>query len=207
MNAEIEAKFVDVDIEDVRSRLKRVDATLDQPMRSMRRVLIEEPHHAADGSFIRIRDEGDRTTLTFKRRTRPDEASTIDSTHKLETTVGDFDTTVKIFQEAGWNYITYQESRRETWHLGDIEIVIDEWPWIKPYIEIEGESVEVVQEAARTLGFDWNEAMFGSVDVIYNRDYPNMTVRGIIDIKEARFGDPVPTKFNQAVAATPNIFK
>src|SRR5690606_13995375 len=100
--------------------------------------LIEEPHHVVDRSFLRIRDEGDRVTLTFKRRLKPDNASTVDSTHELETTVGDFDTTVKIFEEAGWKYTTYQESRRETWHLGDIELVIDEWPWIKPYIEIEG---------------------------------------------------------------------
>lgn len=195
MQAEIEAKFVDVDIEDVRSRLKRAGAAIEHPMRSMRRVLIEEPHHAADGSFIRIRDEGDRTTLTFKRRTSPDHASTVDSTHELETTVGDFDTTVKIFQEAGWPYITYQESRRETWQLGDVEIVIDEWPWIKPYIEIEATTVEAVQLTAKTLGFEWDEAMFGSVDVIYGRDYPDMTVRGVIDIKEARFDDPVPSEF------------
>lgn len=198
MQAEIEAKFVDVDIEGIRERLKGAGAELELEMRSMRRVLIEEPHHREDSSFIRIRDEGDRTTLTFKRRMNPDEASTIDSTHELETIVGDFDTTVKIFQEAGWDYITYQESRRETWHMGDVEVVIDEWPWIKPYIEIEGSSIESVQNAAKTLGFDWDDAMFGSVDVIYNRDYPDMTVRGIIDIKEARFSDPVPAEFGSA---------
>lgn len=195
MQAEIEAKFVDVDIADVRERLERLGATTTQPMRSMRRVVIEEPHHKADGSFIRIRDEGDQTTLTFKRRTLPDKASTIDSTHELETTVGDFDTAVKIFQEAGWEYLTYQESRRETWHLGEVEIVIDEWPWIKPYVEVEASSIGAVKETATALGFDWNDAIFGSVDVIYERDYPNLTVRGIIDIKEARFDDPVPPEF------------
>jgi adenylate cyclase, class 2 len=195
MQAEIEAKFVDVDIDVVRSKLKQAGGQLEQPMRLMRRVLIEEPHHAAEYSFIRIRDEGDRATLTFKRRTKPDSASTIDSTHELETTVGDFDTTVKIFYEAGWKYITYQESRRETWRLGDTEVVIDEWPWIKPYIEVEAASVELVQSTAMALGFEWRDAVFGSVDVIYDRDYPAMTVRGIIDIKEARFSDPVPAEF------------
>ena len=195
LQAEIEAKFVDVDIDDIRARLRAVGAVIAQPMRLMRRVLIEEAHHAAENSFIRIRDEGDRTTLTFKRRTQPDEASTVDSTHELETTVGDFDATVNIFKEAGWEYITFQESRRETWNLGDVEVVIDEWPWIKPYIEVEAGSVEAVQDAAEKLGFAWDEAVFGSVDVIYQRDFPKMSVRGIIDIKEARFGDPVPSEF------------
>ena len=195
MQTEIEVKFVDVVVEDIRERLKRAGATCEVPMRFMRRVLIEEPHHAAERSFIRIRDEGDKTTLTFKRRLLPDEQTTINSVQELETTVGDFDTTVKIFQEAGWDYVTYQESRRETWHYKNVEVVIDEWPWIKPYIEIEGSSEEAVKTAAAELGFDWADATFGSVDVIYTRDFPEMTNRGIIDIKEARFDDPVPHEF------------
>ncbi len=195
IQAEIEAKFVDVNIEDIRTRLAQVKAELEHPMRLMRRVVIEQEHHAAENSFIRIRDEGDRTTLTFKRRTKPDGTTTIDSTQELETTVGNFDVAVNILKEAGWDYITFQESRRETWRLDDVEIVIDEWPWIEPYIEIEGESIEAVQEVARKLGFDWNDAVFGSVDVIYQRDFPDMSVRGVIDIKEVRFGDALPREF------------
>lgn len=195
MQSEIEVKFLDVDIDEVRERLESIGATLEHPMRDMRRALIEESHHAADNSFIRIRDEGDKTTLTFKRRTKSDKETTIDSTHELETTVGDFETAVNIFAEAGWKYITYQESRRETWHYGDVEIVIDEWPWIKPYIEIEGPSEDALRRVAAELGFDWNDAVFGSVDVIYQRDFPKMTVRGVIDIEEVRFNQPVPEVF------------
>ena len=197
MKTEIEVKFVDVDIEDVRKRLKDAGAHLEHAMRDMRRALIEEEHHAADNMFIRVRDEGDKTTLTLKKKTKSLEESTIDSTYEIETTVGDFDTTVELFKVAGWHYTTYQESRRETWQFGDVEVVIDEWPWINPYIEIEGETEEAVRSAAATLGYDGETAMFGSVDVIYNRDYPNMTVRGVIDVKEVRFGDPVPKEFGE----------
>ena len=195
MKSEIEVKFVDIDVEDIRGRLKAADAELEQPMRLMKRALIEEPHHAAENSFIRIRDEGDKTTLTFKRRSLADEETTIDSTKEIETTVGDFNTAVEIFSEAGWQYITLQESRRETWHLDGAEVVIDEWPWIKPYIEIEAETEQIVRDVAGKLGFDWADAVFGSVDVIYQRDFPKMSVRGIIDVKDARFGDPVPSTF------------
>jgi len=195
MESEIEVKFLDVDIDDVRNRLTRAGAVLEQPMRFMRRALIEEAHHIKENSFIRIRDEGDKVTLTFKRRLLPDGVTTIDSTKEIETTVGDFDKTVTIFAEAGWHYITMQESKRETWHLDDAEVVIDEWPWIKPYIEIEASSEEIVRRVADVLGFDWKDAAFGSVDIIYQRDFPQMSVRGIIDIKDARFDDPVPKQF------------
>jgi len=195
MKSEIEAKFLDVSIDDIRERLNAAQAVLEHPMRLMKRALIEEPHHVKENSFIRIRDEGDKTTLTFKRRTLPDGTTTIDSTKEIETTVGDFDTAVEIFSEAGWQYITLQESRRETWHLDGAEVVIDEWPWIQPYIEIEAESEEIVRAVAAKLGLDWKDAAFGSVDIIYQRDFPKMSVRGIIDVKDARFGDPIPEQF------------
>lgn len=197
MKAEIEVKFVDVDIDEVRERLEKVGAVCEHPMRLMRRAIIEEEHHAAENIFIRIRDEGDKVTLCLKKKTKSLAESTVDSTYEIETTVGDFETAVEIFKVAGWPYVTYQESRRETWQYGDVEVVIDEWPWINPYIEIEGDSETAIRAAAADLGFDWNTAMFGSVDVIYTRDYPNMTVRGVIDIPEARFADPVPEVFGK----------
>jgi adenylate cyclase class 2 len=195
MKAEIEVKFLDIDIEDVRRRLEKAGATLEQPMRLMRRVLIEEPHHAKEDSYIRIRDEGNRATLTFKRRSSPDGKGSINDTEEIETTVGDFDTAVSIFSEAGWHYVSNQESKRETWRLDGAEVVIDQWPWINPYIEIEAETEEIVRRVADALGFDWKNAVFGSANVIFKRDYPNMSVRGIVDIKEGHFGDPVPKEF------------
>lgn len=195
MQTEIEVKFLDVDISDVRERLKKAGAHLEQPMRNMRRALIEEEHHAADNMFIRIRDEGDKVTLCLKKKTKSLEESTIDSTYEIETTVGDFDKTVELFSVAGWKYMTYQESRRETWVLNGAEVVIDEWPWINPYIEIEAQSEQVVKDTAQLLGFDWADAAFGSVDIIYNREFPHMSVRGVIDVAEVRFDAEPPKEF------------
>lgn len=196
MKTEIEVKFLNVDIDDVRSRLEAIGAVCDQPMRQMRRVLIEEPQHVEEGSFIRIRDEGNKTTMVYKRHEKDDTKAGVDSAKEIETTVGSFENTVDIFAASGWHPTTYQESRRENWMSDDVEVVIDEWPWIVPYIEIEADSEQKVKDVARKLGFDWGDAVFGSTDVIYRRVFPGMTVRGVIDIKEVRFGDPVPKEFN-----------
>ena len=195
MQTEIEAKFLNVDIDDIRRRLTQAGAHLEQPMRQMKRALIEEPHHAKQSMFIRIRDEGDKVTLCLKKKTKELMEATIDSTFEIETTVGDFDTTVQIFDVAGWKYTTFQESKRETWVLDEAEVVIDEWPWINPYIEIEAATEGIVRSVADKLGFSWDDAVFGSVDVIYNKEYPDMTVRGVIDIKEVRFAEPAPVEF------------
>ena len=195
MKTEIEVKFADINIAAIRNSLKAAGAECEQPMRLMKRALIEEPHHEAEHAFIRVRDEGDKVTLTFKRRA-DQAASSIDSVKELEVEVSDFDKTVELFSEAGWRYKTFQESRRETWKLGDVEIVIDEWPWLEPYIEIEGESEEAIKEVAAKLGLDWSNVIFGHIDALYARYYEFLDgVRGVIDLPEVRFTDPLPRAF------------
>ncbi|MGB3945427.1 MAG: class IV adenylate cyclase [Candidatus Saccharimonadales bacterium] len=195
MQTEIEAKFRIESIEQIRAKLTAVGATCIHPMRLMKRALIEEPHHANENSFIRIRDEGDRVTLTYKRR----EAETIHGQKEVEVVVSDFDKTVELFSVAGWQYTTFQESRRETWMIDDAEVVIDEWPWVDPYIEIEADDEATLRAVADKLDVDWNTANLGSVDNFYKEKYPSMTVRGVIDIKEVRFDAPLPVEFGAQV--------
>lgn len=192
MNTEIEVKFLDTDHDEVRKKLQELGAELEQPMRLMRRSLVEMPHHTEVRGFVRIRDEGDKITLTYKQR---DAEDLLHGTKEIEVEVSSFDDTVELLRAAGWPPITYQESRRETWKLGDAEIVLDEWPWIPPYIEVEAPSEELVRETSAKLGFEWSDAVIGSVDVIYNREFPDMSVRGVIDVAEVRFADQPPATF------------
>lgn len=193
MKTEIEVKFINIDIDGIRSRLAGAGAVCEQPMRLMKRALIDNEELDKKNAFLRIRDEGDRTTVTFKQF----DENSLTGAKELAIEVSDFDTTLQILKQFDLEHRTFQESKRETWKYGDVEVVIDEWPWINSYIEIEGESEDSVRQAAKELGFDWEDAVFGSVDVIYVREYPNMSVRGVIDIKEVRFGDPVPKEFGE----------
>ena len=195
MQTEIEVKFSNIDIADIQKRLKAAGGVCEQPMRLMKRVVIQEPHHVAEHSFIRIRDEGNRVMLAFKRRKDP-YARALHDVKEIEVEVSDFDATVELFREAGWSYVTLQENRRETWHLNDVEVVIDEWPWLKPYIEIEGETEENLKEAAKKLNLDWDKVIIGNIDVLYEHEYHFQEgFRGVIDLTEVRFDDPLPPQF------------
>ena len=201
MKTELEVKFANVNIEAIRQALQVAGAVCEQPMRLMKRALVEEPHHQAEHAFLRIRDEGDKTTLTFKRRADPDAAS-IDSVKELEVEVSDFDKTVEIFSEAGWKYKTFQESKRETWKLDGTEVVIDEWPWLNPYIEIEGESEAGIKKVAEKLGLSWDNVLFGHIDALYEMQYEFQEgIRGVIDLPEVRFNAPLPAQFAPRKAA------
>ncbi|HEX8390280.1 MAG TPA: CYTH domain-containing protein [Candidatus Saccharimonadales bacterium] len=190
MQAEIEAKFLDIDIEKMRGQLLTAGAVCRQPMRLMRRAIIETPEMKRKDAYVRVRDEGDKVTLTYKQF---DELS-IDGAKEVGTVVGDFDATVALLAQAGLKYHSLQESKRETWQLGDVEVVIDEWPWLDIYIEIEGKSEQALQGTVKKLGLDWKDAVFGDVMVAYRAQYPHLRETDTVGrITEVRFADPLPT--------------
>lgn len=195
MKTEIEAKFLNVDFDDIRQRLTELGAVCEQPMRLMQRALIQTEAMIKDGrhSFMRLRDEGDKVTLTFKEF--KDNSLTGASEHEI--VVSDFDTTLAILEEGGLKHQSFQESKRETWRVGDdVEVVLDEWPWLNPYIEIEANSEELVKDMATRLGFSWDDAVFGSATEAFQIQYPNArNPRGLIHLPEVRFGAPLPDIF------------
>jgi len=189
MKTETEVKFLNVDFDALRQKLEEKGAICEQPMRLMRRVVIEPPMLAEKNAFVRVRDEGDKVTLTYKQF---DDHDAFAGVQEHETTVGSFEAAVEILKLAGLEAKSYQESRRETWKLGDVEVVLDEWPWLSPYIEIEGEGEQDVRNAAAELGFEWESAVFGSVTAAYQVQYPEGDSRQLINTPHVSFDLPIP---------------
>jgi adenylate cyclase class 2 len=189
MKSEIEVKFLDVDHDDIRAKLRGLSGECEQPMRLLRRAVIETPELVAKNGYVRVRDEGDKTTMTYKQFDK----LSVDGAKEIEITVSDFDQAVALLDAAGLPYQSVQESKRETWRLDSTEIVLDEWPWLKPYIEIEGESEDELRAVAVKLGLDWGDAVFGDVMVAYRAEYPYLTEDQTVGrIAEVKFGDPLP---------------
>jgi adenylate cyclase class 2 len=193
MNIEIEAKFLDINFDETRSKLRSIGATCKTPMRLMKRAIIDYPNRrlqtSASNAYIRIRDEGDIISLTYKTF----ESLSVDGARELETVVGSFDTTVAIFTAIGLQVVSLQESRRETWEYKDCKVELDEWPWLKPYLEIEGPSEHAIKRVAELLGFDWGNAAFGDVMVAYRREYPGLSEDDTVGhLPEVKFNTALP---------------
>jgi adenylate cyclase class 2 len=199
MQTEIEVKFLDVVHDDVRAKLKAAGGELKVPMRLMRRAIIDYPdshlQRKQDG-WVRVRDEGDKVSLTYKEM----KEGTVSGAREIEFDVSSFEQTVKLFEAIGLQVHSFQESKRETWQLGEVEVVLDEWPWLKPYIEIEGPSEEAIKHVAEKLGFSWSDAFYGSTTVAYIVEYPgiNMDQNETIGlIPEIKFDLPLPEFLEQ----------
>lgn len=196
MKTEIEAKFLHVDHDAVRKNLKKAGAVCEQPMRLMRRMIFENKTMSSHKGYLRVRDEGHAITMTYKQFDR----MSIDGAKEIEIVVDNFDTATALMKaiDNSWLRISLQESRRETWKLGEAEIVLDEWPWLEPYIEIEAPSRNIVQTTASQLGLDMNDAVYGDVMAAYRRQYPHLGESDTVgSLPEVRFGAPLPAMFTR----------
>ena len=193
MNTEIEVKFLHINHEEIRSRLKDAGFVCSIPMRLMRRAIIDYADRRLQtgipNSYIRVRDEGDRVTLTYKQFA----TLSIDGAQEVEVVTSSFEDTVKIFTQVGLEVVSLQESKRETWRSDTCEVVLDEWPWLDPYIEIEATTESEVKDAAQRLGLDWSVAKFGDVMVAYRDQYPYLNeTQTVGKVPEVLFSAPLP---------------
>jgi adenylate cyclase class 2 len=55
--------------------------------------------------------------------------------------------------------------------LDNVEVALDEWPFLEPFIEVEGKSEKEVKRACQKMGFDFSKALFCAVGELYHRKY------------------------------------
>ncbi len=168
MKIEYEATFLDIDRVVFTDALRKIGATLQSPEYLQRRVTLELPKERRNkNTWLRVRDEGGKITLTLKSV----DGKTITGQKEILTVVESFENTVALLESIGCDRKSYQESKRELWFIDSVEITIDTWPFLEPYVEIEGASEEAVKRVAQKLGFNYNDAMFGTVNEIYKIKY------------------------------------
>ncbi|MFJ4772877.1 class IV adenylate cyclase [Streptomyces uncialis] len=166
MKHEYEAKFLSVDVAGLQMKLAELGAVRAFPRTLLTRKIFESDS-LDKGAWIRLRDEGTRSTLTLKQVT---DATTIDGTTEIETEVTDLPAMAGILRHLGLREVRFQENYREEWRLGEVAFDFDTWPDLPTFIEIEGPDEPSVRQAAALLELDYSEARFGSVDEIYKSE-------------------------------------
>ncbi len=171
MQTEYEATFINVNKDGIREKLKEVGAILAKSEVLMKRYTFNLPKgHEHKDKFLRVRDEGDRITLSFK--IVPEGGTkNIDEQKEICFNVDNFDKAVDFLRTIGCQEKAYLETKREIWKIGETEICIDQWPFLEPLIEVEGQSEQVVKEVSEKLGFDYAKALFCAVGAIYAQKY------------------------------------
>jgi len=170
MNIEYEATFPNIDKDEIRERLKKAGAKLVRPEFLQKRIVFNLPKgNEIEGGWLRVRDEQDKVTMSLKIVT----SGGIDNQKEICLTVDSFENAVEFLNSIGCECKGdgYQESKREIWILDSAEVCIDEWPYLEPFVEVEGESEDIVREAIKKLEFDYSQALFCAVDTLYGNKY------------------------------------
>ncbi|WP_148588854.1 class IV adenylate cyclase [Streptomyces sp. WAC01526] len=167
---EYEAKFLEIDVDALRDHLKAAGAEQVFPKTLFTRLIFENDSVQGE-QWLRLRDEGGKTTLTLKQVT---DATHINGTTEIEVEVSDLEKTAELLKALGLRQVRYQQNYREEWQLDGVTYDLDTWPDLPTFVEVEGSSEQAVRAAVVELGLDYNEARFGSIDLIYkselNRD-------------------------------------
>lgn len=96
---------------------------------------------------LRLRQDN-LTTLTYKF------SKSIEERIEIEIEVDEFRTTRALLQALGYKAVFTYEKYRETFLVDPVHIMLDELPF-GHFMEIEGTSLKMVEQTAKTLGMQW----------------------------------------------------
>ena len=183
MNLEVEAKFQVDDLTAVRDRLIGLSAILKKERIYEKNTVYDDAQqtYKKGGRLIRLRQD-EKVKLTFKGE--PPAAVQLANEAKvreeIELEILDFDKMEQILDRLGLQPALVYEKYRETWQLGDVEVVLDELPYGN-FVELEGEEADIKRVAA-DCDLDWHSrlntnylALLGMVKQAYNLDFQDLT--------------------------------
>jgi adenylate cyclase class 2 len=191
MQTEIEAKFLDVDHDVLRAKLRELGATCAVPERLMRRQNYDLPQRNPS-IWVRVRDEGSKITMSYKQM----DSRSLHGTKEICLTIDSYEQGDALARAVGLIPTAYQETKRESWHLGQIEIDLDTWPWVRPYCEIEGPDEASVRDVVKQLGLSMDDATHGGVDIVYTTEY-DISDDDINNTSKVTFEMPVPAAWTR----------
>ncbi len=169
LHTEYEATFCDINVDEIRTKIKKINGKLLKQKFDQKRSVFNFPKgHEVTGGWLRVRDEADKITMTLKVMQSNGQ---IEGQKEIEIIVDNYDNAVNLLKTIGATEKAVQETKREIWKVNNVEIMIDWWPFLNPIIEIEGKNKSDVKEVSDKLGFNWNEAIFDSIDYIYSKKY------------------------------------
>ena len=153
---EIEVKFYMPHLEDIRKRV------LDQGGQLIVQRLLErntrfdthDDRLRANHEVLRLRQD-DRITLTYKQSHSAEERT------EVELEVDDFHTARSLLQSLGYKVVFIYEKYRETFTLDQTKVMLDELPF-GCFVEIEGPSLIEIEQAAISLGLEWEDRIKSS---------------------------------------------
>jgi len=175
---EIETKILEVDKEVIAKKLEELGA---QETKNTRLIVdwyspvgILNNEHPW---YLRVRKTTDgKSEISWK--SLPTIVGNTRQSHEINIDVSNFESTKQLFEAIGLVPYAHQEKDRHSFTLREWTFDIDTYPHMPTYLEIEGKSVEHIQEAITLLGLQSYESISEGerklIEQKYSLDWSNM---------------------------------
>lgn len=150
---EREVKFYIRNLSALAERLSVTGADLTRERMLERNFRLDTPDHQlqAAGRVLRLRQD-DRVRVTYKDGSHQDNGVVVRT--EIEFTADNLEVTRKFFEVLGYPVSVIYEKYRQVYHLGAVEVVLDELPYGN-FIEIEASSNTLIEGVVQMLGLKW----------------------------------------------------
>jgi len=181
MGKELEVKVLDINVENIDKKLLELGAKKENKFFKIYSYKMDTSQTCKDSEglgicdsskesdnfeeHIRLRDEGDKITLAYKKKTNNE----IDGTQEIEFEVSSFKDSAKFLSKFKFNGIFYQERKRIDYTLWEIIFSIDFWPKIPAFLEIESNSIKNVEKGLTLLNLKGCDVGNLSIIKVYNK--------------------------------------
>ncbi|HLF88912.1 MAG TPA: class IV adenylate cyclase [Anaerolineales bacterium] len=165
MSKELEVKFLLSKPEVFISRLDNLGAKLESERTHEYNLRFDTPDRALTRSFqvLRLRQDA-RVRVTYK---GPGKISGgVRARQEIEFGVDDFEAARAMLEALSYEISFIYEKYRSTYHLDNVEIVVDETP-LGTFTEIEGPDAGAIQLATAHLGLDWESRIVESYAYLF----------------------------------------
>ncbi len=168
---EIEAVFLEVNKDEIEEKLKTIGAEKVKDI-FYQITAFDFPDYNLDkdNSWVRLRDDGERVVLAFKKRlgVSSQDGSTNDKgMEEVEVVVDSYETTKLFLKKTGFIEKHEAEKKRTRWQKDGVTFDIDTWPAIPTFLEIEANSWGDIEEGIELLGLNSDEKKVCSANQIY----------------------------------------
>lgn len=181
MQKEIETRFLGIDKEKFVKKLISLGA-IDKGEEKLEEAIFYDQEMSWKGKskFVRLRKTKGKTKLTYK----SNQKQTIDSAQEIELEVSDFNKCAEFFSNIGLKAIRQIEKYRHTFEFGDVIVDIDTWPKIPVYAEIEGASVELLENVCKKLDLHWDKRFDGDAREVFKHYGHNLDNLSVVTFNE-----------------------
>lgn len=148
MGKEREINILNVKRDEVTKKLRELGARYVGRYNFRRIEFLLNGRSRSAHSWVRVRTDGKKTTITLKEQHGKGEFTPMD---EYEVDVNNFREAVRIMDKLASSKLLYFENSREAYLLNGSSVTIDKWPFIPAFVEIESPSTKKLKETYKML--------------------------------------------------------